>query len=62
MRNERRALDIGNRTYQQQLAENLIRSLGMDNAIDACFQNHWIGTLEVILKEGPSAPGQEPTR
>ncbi len=61
MRNERRALDIGNRTYQQQLAENLIRSLGMDNAIDACFQNHWIGTLEVILKEGSSAPCQEIT-
>ena len=61
MRNERRAPDMGNRTYHRQLAENLIRSLGMDGAIDACFQNDWIGTLEVILKEGPSAPCQDTT-
>ena len=61
MRNERRALELGNRTYQQQFAENLIRSLGMDNAIDACFQNYWIGTLEIILKEGSSVPYQETT-
>ncbi len=61
MRNKCRALDIGNRTYQQQLAENLIRSLGMDNAIDACLQNDWIGTLEVILKDGSSVPCQETT-
>ncbi len=59
MRNVRRAPDIGNRTYQRQLAENLIRSLGMDGAIDACFQNDWIGTLEVILTADPSAPRQE---
>ena len=61
MRNERRALNVGNRTYQQQFAENLIRSLDMENAIDACFQNDWIGTLEVILKEGSSVPCQETT-
>ena len=61
MRIEPRALDIANHPYQQQLAENLIRSLGMDNAIDACFQNDWIGTLEVILKEGSSVPCQETT-
>ncbi len=58
---EPRALDIANRTYQQQMAENLIRSLGMDNAIDACFQNDWIGTLDVILKGDPSALCQEAT-
>ena len=61
MRIEPRALNIANRTYQQQLAENLIRSLGTDNAIDACIQNDWIGTLEVILKEGSSVPFQETT-
>ena len=61
MRNERRAPEIGNRPYQRQLAENLIQSLGMDDAIDACFQNDWIGTLEVILKQGPSAPCRETT-
>ncbi len=54
MRNEHRALDVGNHTDQQQFAENLIRSLGMENAIDACFQNSWMGTLEVILKDDPS--------
>ena len=59
MRNDRRAPDIGNRAYQRKLAENLIRSLGMDGAIDACFQNDWIGTLEVILKGDPSALCQE---
>ena len=59
MRNVRRAPHIGNRTYQRQMAENLIRSLGMDGAIDACFQNEWIGTLEVILKVAPSSPCQE---
>ena len=61
MINECRALDGDNRTYQQQMADNLIRSLGMDNAIDACFQNCWMGTLEVILKEGSSVACQETT-
>ena len=59
MRNEHRALNVGNRTYQQQFAENLIRSLGMENAIDACFQNSWMGTLGVILKDDPSVACQE---
>ena len=59
MRNKRRALDVGNHAYQRQFAKNLIRSLGMDNAIDACFQNSWMGTLEVILKDDSSAPCQE---
>ena len=62
MRNKRRAPVIGNRTYQKQMAENLIRSLGMEGAIDACFQNEWIGTLDVILKVDPSALCQETTR
>ena len=59
MKNGRRALDIVNRTYQQQLAENLIRSLGMNGAIDVCLQNDWTGTLEVIIKKDPSVPCQE---
>ena len=54
MRNVRRAPHIGNRTYQRQMAENLIRSLGMDGAIDACFQNDWNGTLGIILKDDQS--------
>ena len=59
MRKQRRAPDIGNRSYQRQLVENLIRSLGMKNAIDACFQNCWMGTLDVILKSGSSVSCQE---
>ncbi len=54
MRNESLVTDIGNRTYQQQIAENLIRSLGMDGAIEACFENDWMGTLSIILKDDPS--------
>ena len=54
MRNEPLVTDNGNRTYQRQMAENLIQSLGMDGAIDACFQNDWIGTLSIILKDDPS--------
>ncbi len=59
MRNESLVTDIGNRTYQQQIAENLIRSLGMDGAIEACFENDWMGTLSIILKDDPFSPCQE---
>ncbi len=51
MRKERRAVDIGNRTYQGKIANNLVHSLGLDGAIDACVRNDWPGTLNVILKE-----------
>ncbi len=59
MRNESLVTDVGNRTYQQQMAKNLVRSLGMENAIDACFQNSWMGTLGVIRKDDPSVACQE---
>lgn len=42
---------IGFRSYQIQFANSLVCSLGMDNAIDACYQNGWTGTLSVILKD-----------
>ena len=59
MRNESLATDIGNRTYQQQIAEKLIRSLGMDGAIEACFKNrerrpseeYALPTNDVIVRE-----------
>ncbi len=54
MRNEPIVTDIGNRTYHQQMAKNLIQSLGIDGAIDACLQNDWIGPLSIILKDDPS--------
>jgi len=41
---------IMNRTYQQRIAMNLVKSLGLDDAIDACSQNGWTGTLNIILK------------
>ncbi len=54
MRNETLATEIGNRSYQQQMAKNLILSLGIDDAIDACLENDWIGTLGIILKDDQS--------
>ena len=37
--------------YQNQFANNLVHSLGIDSAIDICVQNSWGGTLSVILNE-----------
>ncbi|MBL4690373.1 MAG: hypothetical protein JKY68_02775 [Rhodospirillales bacterium] len=51
MTNELRAIDIGNRTYQQQMANSLSCSLGMDGASDPCTRNNWTGTASLILKE-----------
>ncbi len=51
MRNESLVTDVGNRTYQQQMAKNLVQSLGMGGAAEACYQNNWSGTLSIILKD-----------
>ena len=51
MKNEPLDADLGNRTYQQQMANNLVLSLGMHGAIEACTQNNWMGTLGIILKD-----------
>ena len=39
-----------NETYQRSLANSLIASLGMDDAIDACRRNCWDGVLEILLR------------
>ncbi len=51
MSNEPLDADIGNRIYQQQMAKNLVQSLGMGGAVEACYQNNWSGTLSIILKD-----------
>jgi hypothetical protein len=51
MRHDRKPAGIGNRSYQCQIANSLVCSLGIDGAIDACFRNGWTGTLSVILKD-----------
>jgi hypothetical protein len=47
----RKHVKQGNRSYQRQVANSLILSLGIDGAIDACARNDWTGTLNVILKD-----------
>jgi hypothetical protein len=51
MRHNRNPAAIGNRSYQHQIANSLVCSLGMDGAIDACSRNGWTGTLSIILKD-----------
>jgi len=40
-------------------ADKLVRSLGLDGAIVACFENSWYGTLDIILSQGPEASAAE---
>jgi hypothetical protein len=49
MSRHRRPTIDRNRSYQVQIANNLVSSLGIDGAIDACARNGWSGTLNVIL-------------
>lgn len=37
-----------NESYQRALADNLIKSLGRDDAINACFDNDWMETLNFV--------------
>lgn len=39
---------------QRQMAETLVRSLGYDAAVEACFEHGWYGVLSVILAEDKS--------
>ncbi len=49
MINDTHTDQYSNENYQQALADNLIKSLGHDNAIDACYQNDWCETLTIVL-------------
>ena len=40
---------FSNDRYQRALAENLIKSLGHEEAIDACYDHNWMETLTIIL-------------
>lgn len=51
MKRERNPIANGNQIYQRQFANSLVCSLGREGAIDACYQNTWVGTLNVILKD-----------
>ena len=39
--------------YQRQIAESLIRSLGIDEAVYFALQNHWEGVLAHLPKGVP---------
>ena len=53
MLNDNHADWYSNESYQQALAENLVKSLGHDNAIDACYDHDWMETLQFV-KSGKS--------
>ena len=40
-----------NRSYQQQLADSLVASLGWEEAVYACQANTWDGVLAILLQE-----------
>ncbi len=40
--------------YQRQIAESLIRSLGIDEAVYFALQNHWEGVLAHMPRGLPS--------
>ncbi len=37
-----------NRNYQRELADSLIKSVGLDAAVDLARTNHWEGVLQQI--------------
>ena len=39
-----------NHAYQRQLAESMVKSLGVERAIGTCLENGWTGTLNMILR------------
>ena len=51
MKSTEQAYWFGNPDYQRFLAKNLIRSLGYDNAVEACRRNHWDSLLPLIHNE-----------
>jgi len=51
MTNDRKYVRANNNSYQRQIAESMVRSMGIDAAIDACCRNDWTGTLNIIIKD-----------
>ncbi len=43
------SIEAGNRDYQRELAESLIRCMGVEPAFHVCRANGWGGVLEKVL-------------
>jgi hypothetical protein len=48
-----------NRSYQAQLADSLIASLGLEGAAHACQANTWDGVLRFVLARRGDARGAD---
>ena len=54
MLNQPTTADEGNHGYQRQLAHSLVASLGFDDALLICRENHWDGILDLLDDELPA--------
>jgi hypothetical protein len=43
----------GNLKHSRELAQQLVRHLGIEGATRACLENHWQGVLEVVQSLSP---------
>lgn len=43
----------GDLKHSRELAQQLVRHLGIDGATRACLENHWQGVLEVVRSLSP---------
>jgi len=48
MRNDNSTDWYANESYQRALADNLIKSLGHENAVNACYDHDWLDTLQIV--------------
>ena len=48
MRNGNSTDWYANESYQRALADNLIKSLGHENAVNACYDHDWLDTLQIV--------------
>ncbi len=42
--------------YRRRLAGNLVGSLGIENALELCYENRWGSIIEIILKDRRYSP------
>ncbi len=45
--------------YQRQLAQSLIRSVGVEEAVYFALQNQWMGVLAHLPKDAPWPPARQ---
>ena len=48
--------------YQRQLAQSLIRSVGVEEAVYFALQNQWVGVLAHLPKDAPLPTTRCPAR